>query len=189
MSRIRQIKPHFLRSGSMERVSRDAQLTFVRLWLLADDAGRVEDHYLKRPPPSLDPRYGLAPKLYPGQKDAWPLVEGWLDELDREGCIVRYTVEDDAYVRVVNWRKHQRISHPTKSRLPAESAVREELLKCSRATQESPARIAAEALPDNDSKAILANSGATPEALAKKPAEAANGGRLGGFRERLARIF
>ena len=41
MSRIRTIQPHFPRSTSMTRVSRDARLLFVQLWLAADDAGRL----------------------------------------------------------------------------------------------------------------------------------------------------
>ena len=36
MARTRQIKPHFLYSASMRKVSVGAQLTFVRLWLLAE---------------------------------------------------------------------------------------------------------------------------------------------------------
>ena len=48
MARTRTIKPHFLQSMSMDKVSVGAQLTFVRLWLLADDAGRLQDD--DRPP-------------------------------------------------------------------------------------------------------------------------------------------
>ena len=39
MPRARTIKPQFLRSNSMSRVSREARLTFIHLWLVADDAG------------------------------------------------------------------------------------------------------------------------------------------------------
>ena len=41
MGRIRTIKPEFPQSESMGRVSRDARLTFILLWTMADDAGRL----------------------------------------------------------------------------------------------------------------------------------------------------
>jgi hypothetical protein len=55
MARARTIKPNFLRSRSMRAVSAMARLTFIQLWLLADDAGRLMAH----------PRQ-LAHWLYPG---------------------------------------------------------------------------------------------------------------------------
>lgn len=86
---------------SMDTVSVGAQLTFVRLWLVADDAG-------------------------------------WLDELERVGCISRHRVGGRPYLRVVNWRKHQRIAHPTPSKLPGESAgVREAFVSVSGTAIES----------------------------------------------------
>lgn len=188
MPRIRQIKPHFLHSHSMKRVSREARLTFIRLWLLADDAGRVFD-CSRRVPPERYAAWGLPSDLYPGEKETWPLVPAWLDELEREGCILRYTVDCDRYLRVVNWRKHQRISHPTKSQLPAEPAAPEGLENRSGATRESGAPTMAQAAACSASSTILANSGATLESVAKMPDGSANGGLLAGFRERLARMF
>ncbi len=41
MARIRSIKPEFPQSESMGNVSRDARLTFIQLWTLADDSGRL----------------------------------------------------------------------------------------------------------------------------------------------------
>ena len=114
MARARTIKPQFLRSRSMRRVSRDAQLTFIRLWLAADDAGRLRESV-----------HGMGYQLYPGDPDAQSHVAEWLSELEREHCIERYTVDRMNYMRVVNWRKYQRISHPTPSRLPARPVSRE----------------------------------------------------------------
>jgi hypothetical protein len=108
MARARTIKPHFLRSRSMRAVSPLARLTFIQLWLVADDAGRL----------GAFPRY-LALELYPGDKEAIGLLPGWLDELERQHCIERYTVDKLEYLRIVNWRRHQKIYHPTPSRLPA----------------------------------------------------------------------
>ena len=113
MPRARTIKPQFLRSNSMSRVSREARLTFIHLWLVADDAGRAVDH------PVALPR-----RLYPGQIEAQALVAGWLAELEREHCIERYTVGRDSYLRIVNWRRYQKVYHPTPSQLPGRPVSR-----------------------------------------------------------------
>ncbi|SJZ75006.1 hypothetical protein SAMN02745126_02141 [Enhydrobacter aerosaccus] len=107
MSRIRTIQPHFARSPSMGRVSRDARLLFVLLWTVVDDEGRcyaeIED---------------LAQILYPTDFGVQPLLVAWLTELEGEGCIERYAVEGEEYLRIVHWHKHQKIYHPTPSQLP-----------------------------------------------------------------------
>jgi len=112
MARARMIKPHFMFSRSMRAVSRMARLTFIQLWVVADDAGRVLAH------PSA-----LASRLYPGDAEARVLLAGWLTELEDQHCIERYTVDEMDYLRIVNWRKHQKIYHPTPSRLPARPVV------------------------------------------------------------------
>jgi hypothetical protein len=108
MARIRTIQPHFPHSKSMRRVSREARLLFIQLWLAADDAGRL------RAAP-----VGLADLLYPDDDDAPMLLPSWLDELERQGCLERYTVDDVDYLRVACWRKYQKIDRPTPSQLPA----------------------------------------------------------------------
>ena len=112
MARARMIKPHFMFSRSMRAVSRMARLTFIQLWLVADDAGRLVAH------PSA-----LASRLYPGDAEARVLLADWLAELEDQHCIERYTVDDMDYLRIVNWRKHQKIYHPTPSRLPARPVI------------------------------------------------------------------
>lgn len=111
MARIRTIQPTFPKSRSMgrvSRVSRDARLLFIQLWLVADDAGRlVFDHER------------LVEDLYPEDPDASTFLATWLGELEREKCIERYQVNDVAFLRIVKWRKHQTIQHPSASRLPA----------------------------------------------------------------------
>ena len=181
MARSRTIKPHFLHSSSMRKVSLGAELTFVRLWLLADDAGRVEDS----PKPHV-----LPTKLYPGRDDVHGEVAGWLEELERVGCIVGYRVKDRPYLRVVNWRKHQRISHPTPSRLPSEAdGVREPLKSRSRTTREAVAKIAESGPSSRQRTVVVAESAAPHEALVKIAVEAPNGGHPRPFHERLMRLF
>ncbi len=114
MPRIRTIQPNFAQSPSMSRVSHEARLLFVLLWTLVDDAGRA-----KAAPGAL------ALMLYPSEPEMPQFLPAWLDELEREGCIERYVIEDVGYLRIVNWRKHQKIDHPTASKLPSSLTERE----------------------------------------------------------------
>lgn len=107
MARIRSIKPEFPHSESMGRVSRDARLTFVELWTLADDAGRLRGNSRM-----------LASLLFPYDDDAKGLIDGWLGELEREHCIQRYQIDGTSYVQVCNWLTHQKIDKPSQSKIP-----------------------------------------------------------------------
>jgi hypothetical protein len=107
MARIRTIKPEFPQSESMGRVSREARLLFVNLWTISDDEGKA------RAASRL-----LASLLYPYDSDAVDLIDGWLAELERECCIVRYQVDGTTYLQITNWLEHQKIDKPSKSRLP-----------------------------------------------------------------------
>ncbi len=108
MARIRTIKPEFPQSESIGRLSRDARLLFVELWTICDDSGRTRGNSRM-----------LASLLFPYDEDATKLIEGWLMELEREHCIVRYSCEGDVYLEVRNWQKHQKIDKPSPSKHPA----------------------------------------------------------------------
>jgi hypothetical protein len=107
MARIRTIKPEFQQSESMGRVSRDARLLFVQLWTFADDSGRARAASRM-----------LASVLFPFDDDAPDLIDGWLSELEDEKCIIRYVIDGSSYLQVVNWEKHQKIDHPSPSKIP-----------------------------------------------------------------------
>ncbi len=109
MPRIRTIKPEFCQSESMGNVSREARLTFVLLWPHCDDYGRARAS-----------SRALASTLYPFDDDAPKLINGWLDELEREHCIQRYEVDGKHYLQVTNWL-HQKIDHPSKPLYPEPS--------------------------------------------------------------------
>lgn len=108
MARIRSIKPEFPQSESMGRVSRDARLLFVQLWTICDDEGRGRGASKM-----------LASLLFPYDDDAPNLIDGWLDELEREGCMQRYVADGTTLFQISNWRSHQKIDKPTPSRFPA----------------------------------------------------------------------
>lgn len=109
MSRIRTIDPHFPRTPSLSRVSREGRLFFILLWTLADDSGRLRlDHEV------------LKEKLYPFDEDAPLLLPVWIGELQSARCIELYRDDDAEYLRIRKWRQWQTcIQHPTPSQLPA----------------------------------------------------------------------
>lgn len=107
MARIRSIKPEFPQSESMGRVSRDARLLFVLLWTIADDHGRARAHSRM-----------LASLLFPYDDDAGKLIDGWLGELEKEGCIRLYETGGSRYLIILGWGKHQKIDRPSKPQFP-----------------------------------------------------------------------
>lgn len=107
MARIRTIKPEFPQSESMGRVSRDARLLFVELWTICDDSGRTRAHSRM-----------LASLLFPYDDDVPDLIDGWLAELEREDCIIRYQVDGQNYLQVCKWLSHQKIDKPSQSKIP-----------------------------------------------------------------------
>lgn len=108
MARIRTIKPEFPQSESLGRVSRDARLLFAMLFTVADDAGRLRGASRM-----------LASLLFPYDDDAPRLIDGWLTELEMEGCIRRYEVNGSRYIDIPKWLEHQKIDRPSQSRFPA----------------------------------------------------------------------
>jgi hypothetical protein len=108
MPRIRTIKPEFPQSESMGRVSREARLLFILLWTICDDSGRTRAASRM-----------LASLLYPYDDDAPKRIDGWLGELEREECVIRYQAEGATYLQVCNWLNHQKIDKPSASKIPA----------------------------------------------------------------------
>jgi hypothetical protein len=106
--RIRTIKPSFFRSDDVSALPLRARLTWVGLWTQCDDQGRTKDHA----------------RLI--KADIWPLdnvsladIEEDLETLAEHGRIVRYEVDGQRYLEIVNWHDHQTIQKPTRSKIPA----------------------------------------------------------------------
>lgn len=107
MGRIRTIKPEFPQSETVGKLSRDARLLFIQLWTFVDDEGRARAASRM-----------LASLLYPYDDDAPELIDAWLGELEQNDCLRRYEVEGTKYLEIINWSKHQKVDHPSKSRIP-----------------------------------------------------------------------
>jgi len=108
MARIRTIKPEFPQSESIGRLTRDGRLCFILLWTLADDSGRLRGNSRM-----------LASLLYPYDDDAKQHMDGWIAELERQECVVRYQVDGETFIEICNWLKHQKIDKPSPSKIPS----------------------------------------------------------------------
>jgi hypothetical protein len=60
----------------------------------------------------------LASLLFPYDEDSRGLIDQWLLELTNEGCIIRYQIANDSYVKICKWQSHQKIDRPSKSKIP-----------------------------------------------------------------------
>jgi hypothetical protein len=108
VARIRTIKPEFWGSPKTAQVSRDARLLFLGLLNESDDEGR-----------QLGSAKRIAGAVFPNDSDvSEKMVDGWLAELERVGSISRYSVSGVSYVLICGFVEHQKMSHPTPSRLP-----------------------------------------------------------------------
>ncbi len=113
MARIRTIKPEFWGSPKTAKVSRDARLLFLGLLNESDDEGR-----------QLGSARRIAGQVFPNDTDiSTDLVDKWLEELEGAEFIRRYVVENVPYVLVIGFTEHQKVSHPSPSRLPPECFV------------------------------------------------------------------
>ncbi len=108
MARIRTIKPDFFESESLAQCSMEARLVFIGLFTIADDEGRLKDLPRK-----------LAGEVFPHDDISPEQMSVWLDELENAHCIARYTHENAHFLHIPHWNAHQKIAHPTPSRLPA----------------------------------------------------------------------
>ncbi len=134
MARIRTIKPEFCTSRDVGSLSRDARLFFLQLLTECDDEGRL----------LWIPRR-LCGVLYPHDEDVTAgMLEQWASECQGRGMVRIYQTPAGAAMAVLNWSKHQKISHPGQSRIAA---------------------------PPDDSGQIPEPSGKPPEEFRKAPEE------------------
>ena len=97
MARIRTIKPEFFTSESVLSVSPLARLFFIGLWCEADRDGR-----LKWKPKTLKFRY------LPGDSVN---IEKLCSELESEGMIITYSIDDVDYCEIPGFENHQVINN------------------------------------------------------------------------------
>lgn len=93
MARARNIKPSFFTNDTLAEVDPLGRLLFQGLWCIADREGRLEDR----------PKRIKAELLPYDNCD----VDALLGDLNRLGFILRYAVDGQRFIQVVNFTKHQ----------------------------------------------------------------------------------
>lgn len=124
MSRIRTIKPEFFIDDQLAELPALARLLFIGLWTIADCAGRMEDRP-KRIKAQVLPFDNCDP-------------EKLLQELHKARFILRYRVASEAYIQVVTFNKHQRLSGieaQSVSHIPAPNEAEEQQRSCEEAIE------------------------------------------------------
>ena len=106
MARIRSVKPEFWSSEQVMDCSVTARLLFIGMWNFCDDAGRLPNK----------PRQ-IKASVFPGDDLSAMDIHGMLRELERNGLIIFYTVDEQEYLYVTGWR-HQRINKPQDPKYP-----------------------------------------------------------------------
>ena len=108
MARIRTIKPSFWADPRVVSLNREARLLAVGLISFADDEGRF-----------VASIHAIAGYVFPHDNLPNRKVAEWRDSIAKSGLIDLYCVDGLEYGVWPNWRKHQRISKPQPSILPA----------------------------------------------------------------------
>lgn len=96
MARTRSIKPGFFDNEILGEIEPLTRLLFIGLWCIADREGRLEDK----------PRKIKKMLLGYDDVDAGE-VEKMLQKLHDTGFVHRYSIENEQYIQVVNFAKHQ----------------------------------------------------------------------------------
>lgn len=106
MARARNIKPGFFQNEKLAELSPLARLAFIGMWTIADFKGCIE-YRPKR----------LKVQLLPYDECS---IEEIAINLERSGFISIYSVEDQSYIKIVNFDKHQ---NPHKNERDAGSEI------------------------------------------------------------------
>jgi hypothetical protein len=118
MARIRSVKPEFSTDARLARCTDSARLLYILLWVYSDDQGIHREDALE-----------LRLEAFPADKKTDEQVQGFMDELIREGMVYVFKVPADAganfetvagesFWLVKHWDRHQRIDRPN-SKYPA----------------------------------------------------------------------
>lgn len=110
MARKRMIDPEFWSDEKIASLSSDCKLLFIGLWNFADDEGIFKAH------PSL-----LASQIFPYEEGVGKKIEKYLEELKTLNLVFCYALNGQRYGIILNFKRHQTISHPQPSQLPKPS--------------------------------------------------------------------
>lgn len=95
--RARSLKPGFFKNEKLAALPFEARLLFIGLWCLADREGRLEDRPKR-----------ISAEVFPYERVN---VDKLLDVITCHGFTLRYEVDGNRYIQIVNFSKHQ-FPHP-----------------------------------------------------------------------------
>lgn len=101
MARIRTIKPKFFDDVKIGRISRDARLLYIGLWVFADDIGVV-----------VGDTVWLKSKIFPYDQIQVQQFEKWMNELVINGFICLLSYNGERFIYLPNFTRHQVINKP-----------------------------------------------------------------------------
>ncbi len=102
MARIRTIKPEFWTSEQIVECSPNARLMFIGLMNFADDNGVH---------PAKPMRIKM--QVFPGDAFGATEIDGFLCELEDAGLIQRYEANEEQFLIITGFTKHQKIDQPS----------------------------------------------------------------------------
>ena len=117
MARIRSIKPEAPKSLTLASWPREVRLAWHYLSMYLDDRGR-----------GVENLRSILGECFPNDDDVTERkLEKWLTLMatppakkpGADAALCRYEVDSVRYLHAPKWKDHQRISHPTRSRLPS----------------------------------------------------------------------
>lgn len=108
MPRKRMVHPQFFESVPLSEIPVEAMVTYEGLWCFGDDRGRIEDDAAM-----------IKFKVWP-RRHSIDIgdVTRHLDALVDGEQLCRYSIGGGRFLHVIAWDEHQRVSHPTPSKLP-----------------------------------------------------------------------
>ena len=104
MARSRNIKPGLFKNEILGEADPLLTILFQGLWCLADREGRMEDRPKR-----------IKAEIFPYREI--PDFNGYLTVLQQLGFIIRYSVENQPIIQIINFKKHQ---SPHKTEKPSE---------------------------------------------------------------------
>lgn len=106
MARIRSIKPKFWDDIKIGRLSRDARLLYIGLWSFSDDIGVV-----------IGDSIWLKSKVFPYDQIQVQQFEKWIKELVINGFICLLSYNEERFIYLPNFTRHQVINRPNTEEL------------------------------------------------------------------------
>lgn len=101
MARIRSIKPKFFDDFKIGRLSRDARLLYIGLWVFADDCGVL-----------IADKYWLKSKVFSYDQIQMQQFEKWFSELVKTGFIYLFSYRGEEFIYLPTFTRHQKIDKP-----------------------------------------------------------------------------